>query len=78
MTPHALSLVREALERGIMGISEVYKELLIKVEKFEAGMQITCDNKSISTDPEGKWMRKLTYLSKVALQQGVVFLEESG
>jgi hypothetical protein len=33
-----------------MGVSEAYKELVIKVEKFKAGMQVILNNKSINID----------------------------
>jgi hypothetical protein len=52
-----------------MEVSEAYKELVIKMEKFKAVLEITFNNESISTDLEGKCTRKLMYFSEKILRQ---------
>jgi hypothetical protein len=46
------------------------------VEKYKAGLESTINNKTLSTDLAGRWMRRIMNISMKALQWVATFLEE--
>ncbi len=58
------------------GVSKAYKDLVIRVGKFKAGLEVTFNGKSLGTDLSERWARKVENISKKVLQRGAIFLEE--
>ncbi len=63
-------------ESVVVGISKANKDLVIRVGKFKAGLEVTFNNKSLCTNPSGRWARRVENVSEEMPQQGARFLEE--
>jgi hypothetical protein len=71
--------LEEALRRGSsVGIAEVYRELVLTLEKFRAGLQATIAGKTIISDPYGTWTGQAHYICRDILSQAALLLEEGG